>query len=492
MSVTLWRHELFPSSHVINSLMNRLSADHVVLFSVCIVFIRGEFMKSKLLIRSVFLVVSLVLIISGCDRKEETIVKTKKLQSPVQAVDQQPKLIFLESIPLKRVEVASEALAVWRQYSEQQPTLLLLSNDPMLIPTPETLRSEAASLISVETAAVIAERSTLRRSDPLMLPVMTVDAALRNGWFGQLLWALPMRDAELELSQEKFRQQLKDSRIASETERESVAVVNNQVTGTLRETPFVAASLPNLSEITGPVIVHFDQSYFQKMYKNEIATPIFPLVFETLKELRDCKIQVLAVTFAEGNLEGRIALDVRFVGEVVQAFVENPELFEQPIPKSWKLQGDILYLDNFFQKEKKLELALEMEKLTPESAWVKFSLYRAAAENGMGTAALGSLAEAVAIDKVYALEYLALSDMAYEKKRPDEALRMLKLAQDAFPDNHQIKLQMAQLLASMGEAEAAFDLVQPLQKLPWSKIYYPEMSEALASFVGQLKGERGE
>lgn len=432
----------------------------------------------------------LVLLSGGCSQKEEESGKPDLSTQPVQNGVQLTKSLLTESIPLLRVEAASEALAVWRQYSEQKPTLLLFSNDPMLVPVPEALRAEVAALIASEPQAVIAERSTLRRPDPLLLPVMTVDAALRSGWFGQLIWTLPLRDAELELSVDKFRQQLQESGVATEAELASVAMADKRMRGVLREVPFVAAALPNLPELSGPVIVHFDQSYFQKIYKNEIATPILPLVFETLKSLRDKKIPVLAVTFANGNLDGRIALDVRFVGEVLQAFIEDPTTFDQPIPKPWKLQGDILYLDNFFQKEKKLELALEMEKEAPASAWVKFMLYRVAAENGMGTAALGSLAEAVAIDKVYALEYLALSDLAFEKKRPDEALRMLKLAQSVFPENPHIPMRMAQLAAELGDAETARHLVEALQKRPWSKVYYPGMLEQMEQFITYLDSPR--
>lgn len=437
--------------------------------------------------KSVLFGLMLVLLVSGCNRKEGDSIKPEKLEAPIQSADQQTRIFLNDSMPLHRIEAASEALVIWRQFSEQKPTMLLLSIDPMLAPVPETLSAETASFITSRTHLEISERSSLWRSNPFMLPAMTVDAALRNGWFGRLIWVLPMRNAGLDLSAKRFRQQLKESGMATEAELETVSVVGNRLNGVLRETPFVAAALPNLSEINGPVIIHFDQSYFEKLYKNEISTPIIPLVYESLKALRDRKIPVLAVTFAYGNLDGNISLDVRFVGDVLQAFIEHPELFDQPMPKSWKLQGDILYINNFFQKEKTLELALEMEKTAPESAWVKFTLYRAAAENNMGTAALGSLAEAVAIDKVYALEYLALSDMAYEKKRPDEALRMLKLAHDAFPDNFQITLNLAQLLAELGQVETALQLIEPLQKLSWSKVYYADMPDALARFAKQLK-----
>ena len=76
--------------------------------------------------------------------------------------------------------------------------------------------------------------------------------------------------------------------------------------------------------------------------------------------------------------------------------------------------------------------------------------------------------------------------MAYEKKRPNEALRMLGLARKTFPDNFQITLQMAQLEAELGETEAALRLVEPLQKLSWSNVYYPDMPDALKRFVEQL------
>ena len=39
----------------------------------------------------------------------------------------------------------------------------------------------------------------------------------------------------------------------------------------------------------------------------------------------------------------------------------------------------------------------------------------------------------------------------------------------------------------MGEINTALHLIEPLQKLAWSEIYYPNMPDALARFVEQLK-----
>ncbi|GAB6082852.1 hypothetical protein JCM30471_17660 [Desulfuromonas carbonis] len=427
-----------------------------------------------------------LVLISNCTRTEEEPVKKTSGAKEEQVVTPRARVFLNDALLLQQVETSNEVLAIWRQYSQQKPTLLLFSSNPMLMPVPEELQAEVSEFINVKSREEIADRSTLTRPDPLLLPVMTVDAALRNDWFGQLSWALPIREAGLQLSP-KILGQLNLADAVSEAELNSIFIIDNHFSGILREKPFVAGAVENLPQIAGPVVIHFDQSYFQNIYKNEIATPIFPLVFDVCKALRDRKIPVLAATFTYGNLEGRISLDVRFVGEVLQKIVEQPELLDKPLPKSWELLSKTLYLRNFFKKEEVLKLALELQKEAPESAWAKFRLYRELAENKQGSAALKALNEAVAIDRVYALEYLALSDLAVAKNLPDEAIKMLKLASEALPNNFQIRLYLAKILAEYGESDMALHLVQELRKLPWSFVYYADMPEELRIFSEDLK-----
>jgi tetratricopeptide (TPR) repeat protein len=205
-----------------------------------------------------------------------------------------------------------------------------------------------------------------------------------------------------------------------------------------------------------------------------------------MNALRDRELQTLAVTFDNGNFDGGISLDVRFMQYLLTRSVEAPETLDQPVQVNWKRQTDIIYLSNFFKKDETRELVLAMNADEPNAAWIKFALYRSSVEHKKGSDALLFLAEAVNLDKVYALEYLALSDMAYEKQRPDEAMRMLSLASEAFPENVQIKLKMAHLAAAMGEKETALTLVEQLQQQEWSLFYYPDMLtylENLAAFI---------
>ena len=436
----------------------------------------------------IVLCIIVALLMIGCPQEESPGPVAGPL-IPTQARDPKPSLLLQETVPLQRFELAGQALSVWRQYSSRKPTLLLLSNDPMLLRTPDEVWPEVARVVALGDVAALKRAVTTEGSSPLLLPAMTVDAALRSGWFGSLVWSLPLTDLVQGLDLANLSKQLLDNRLLNDQEVATLNLSNHVIKGQVRDTPLLMGALSHLPEISEPVILHIDQSYFQKLYKNEIATPLIPLVIETLKILRDKKIPVLAVTFDYGNLAERISLDVRFLGEIIAELVVRPESLDEPLLKNWQRQGDILYLNNFFQKGKVMEAALAMESEAPDSAWVKFALYRAAAGNQQGNEALRYLAEAVDRDNAYALEYLSLSKMAYDKGRPDEAMRMLTLAGKALPDNPFIKLDMAQLALNMEDKKTALHLVEPLQQLEWSTVYFPEMPSYLASFAAFLKGE---
>ena len=387
-----------------------------------------------------------------------------------------------EPTPVYRFETTAEALSVWRRAAER-PTLLLLSNNPHLQPTPEELREQATFLINNANVAELAMATTDRNSDPLLLPGMAVDAALRNDLFQELIWVIPLRDPSQELSLEKFTDQLAKSGLANEREVATLALAEGTFQGTLRDTAFTAAALPSLQDPTQPVIVHIDLSYFQPLYKNEIASPLLDIVFNTLAALKKMHLQTLAVTFSYGHLDSQISLDVRFLGDIVAYLIEDPARLDQSIPINWQRQRDALYLSNFFQKEKVTELYKAQEQDAPNEAWVKFNLYRSAAEHKEGRQALDYLTEAVSFDYLYALEYQELSKRAYEKGRPDEAFRMLNLSSEAFPHDPFIKLQMIQLAQEVGDKEAALHLLKQLRILQWSEFYFPQMPQYLVDLT---------
>lgn len=400
-----------------------------------------------------------------------------------------PAALLTEPLPLRRGEVPAEALAIWRAYASQKPTLLILSNNPMLAPVPETIRNEVRDLVTQGDVEALRRRGSLQVADPLLMPNMTVTAALQSGLLSQVVWALPLRDSSKEISSEVFLRNLGANALLGEDELRRLKVAKHLVRGAVRGTPLLVAALDKLPLLSGPVIVHIDQSYFQDRYKNEVATPLLGMVYDVLYQLREKRLPVLAVTFAYGNLEERIALDVRFLGEVLAHFIEHPERSKEPVPLNWQRMADIFHLQSLFETEKLRDLAMAMERDDPESAWVKFALYRAATVRKAGEVALEYLAEAVRRDRIYAVEYLNLAQMAYDKKRSDAALQMLQSAADAFPDNPQITLKIAQLTAERGDRKAALQLVGELQQLPWSPLYFLRMPDYLKSFSEFLQKE---
>lgn len=447
-------------------------------------------MRKISLCKTVALGLLILAVLGGCKRSDDETVVPSVVQKPIQNKNQQGRLFLSDSIPLQRVEVAGEALTVWRQYSEQKPTLLLLSNDPLLQPVPEPLRAEVAEQLKQADSGLLATRGSLCSTDPLLLRDMTLDAALRAGYFARVVWAIPQQEGAAQVEAKALGQQLLDAELATPEEVATLRQVGPLVEGRLRETPLTVGPLSALQALSEPVVVHVDPSYYEKLYTNEIKTPLLPLVMTSLEQLKALQISTLGLTYADANLDQRFALDGRYLGDFLAMIFAEPQKLAADLPEVWKGQSEILYLKNFMQKERIAQIARQMAVSAPQSAWVQFSLYRAEQQSNSGEAALQALAEAVRLDPVYALAYENLAEQAYDRGRPDEALRMLKLAQASFPDNPHLTLKIAQLSSELDDRKTALHLIEQLQKLPWSPVYYPEMPDYLKGFAAHLEGKK--
>lgn len=388
---------------------------------------------------------------------------------------------------LDRGETLADALPVWRRFAAQKPALLLLSNDPALVPPPSELQARIAQTLGSAADADIRRAGNGQQAAPLFLPVMSVDLALRQGWLRELIWAFPLPDAAQEVKLDTLREQLTGNRLADAEEAASLQLDGKVFSGRLRGAPFRAAALPNLPQVAGPVIVHIDLSYLQKLYKNEIATPVIPLAGSMLQQLKEKKLPVLAVTFSYNHADGSIPVNVRFLGDFISALAEKPERLGQPLPKRWAAQKDILYLENFFQKDEIRKLVEEQAKESSKTAWVQYNRYHTAGLFKEAGPALANLAHTVALDRTYGLEYLTLAQRAFDNKAPDQALKMMRMAAATFPENPFIKLQVAQLAMETGDRDTAKKLVKELRALPWSPVYYPDMPKYLEGFLAEVE-----
>ena len=447
---------------------------------------------------SITLLALFTLLLFGCQQetpqeqqKEEATqgVTTEKPSTQGEAPQVEPpatKLLMSESVVLQRFESIADALPIWRQFAEHKPTLLLLSDKPQLIPPPEFLRDPIDHLLEAGSAEAIRLASSYQNPEALLKPSMSVDVALGNEWFKKFVWIFPSRDPELDPDLEMLRTEFTRYGIINSEEAATLTLQNKAIQGTVRATDFTASALKWLSEPDTPVIIHIDLSYFQSLYKNEIATPVLQTIYATLQQLKEVELNILAVTFSYSHMDSRIALDVRFIGEILTTLLAQPEKLETTAPANWQRQANAIYLANFFQKEQVEEIFKAQQKDDAESAWVNFNLYRSSAELKEGSTALDYLFKAVALDPTYAMEYANLSQMAYDKNRPDEALRMLFLASKTFPEDPFIKLRIIQLAQETGDFKTAKHLLEQLQELNWSDVYYPNMPGLLSSMSEEL------
>lgn len=399
------------------------------------------------------------------------------------------KELLKESIPVARFETTEEALSVWRGAKDLHPALLLFSNNPHLQPIPEKLRRQAADLISNADPAQLAMETTDRSSNPLLLAGMAVDAALRNSWFSELIWCYPRMETAQGLDLQQFKEQFITAGFADKREADTLSLTDETFSGTLRGVPFIATDLASVEPFKQPVIVHIDLGYFQPLYKNEVSTPLLDLVYKTLTTIKSKQLQVLAVTFSYGHIDDKISLGVRFVGDIISYLVEDPARLDQSMPINWRRQRDALYLDNFFQKEQIRGLFLKQELDAPNEAWIKYNLYRSVKSLKEEGLAMDYLEQAVALDPVYAIEYLELSALAYNQNDPNDARTLLDHAARAFPEDVFIELQLAQLDNETGKADEALKRLEKLRRLPWSTTYYAQVPEYLEELKATVKSD---
>lgn len=440
----------------------------------------------------VFSLMLSLIFVCGCQNSDEGSPASPPQQRqapPAKAISQQPsaplkalatqRLLMAPMTP-QLVELPTAALSTWRTFQAQKPVLILLSQDPLLAPVPAELREEVSQLILGASPEQIDAGTDTTGPNPLLLPSMAVDAALEADLFSRVVWVLPSKSGADQLDLSLFQQQLLDLGAVDEAEATSFATTAPGVfSGMVRSTPFQAVHLDALPALDEPVVLHIDVSYFAPLYQGEIKTPLYPLLGRIHGTLRDTQWQVLGVTISSANLDGGIPLASRFLTNDIARLYREPDLLDAPLPKSWDLRARALYLENFFKKEEVRKLYEDMEAEAPEDPSIKYALYQVLRQFKEGDHALVKLNQAVALDPVYALEYLELANVAKEQNLADQVQRMLMLAVAAQPENVWLQLQLVGQLKANGQEEEADKLLTTLREQPWSPVYYPEMVKPL-------------
>lgn len=226
-------------------------------------------------------------------------------------------------------------------------------------------------------------------------------------------------------------------------------------------------------------ILHFDVDFFTSLYKGEIKTPIYNILYNFLSELKGKGLNAYMATVAQSNYGDKLPLKFRFLGSNIAGILNNPEILDAEIPKTWALRSEILYLENFFQPKEILNLASRMVQLDEKNPAAHFDLYKALNLNKEESSA--TLDAAITLDAVYALEYLSQARLAHNNNQPLKEITYLQKALLNFPDDPIIMLRLAQALKERGKSSEAESLLGSLRAQEWSEIYYPNIESQLAN-----------
>lgn len=435
-----------------------------------------------------------LLLFSGCESREnqrEAVAATPVTPTPevkaeaAEALTTPATSVLLhEPIELQRYEVPSQALLQWYRLRSARPALLIYSNDPLLQATSPAMQKNLLAQLAAQNPAAL----RFDIADPAILPKMTLQAALQAGLFSAVYWMMPSKAEVSALSVETFREQMLALGALSDEEARTLTLRDGVFSGTVRGVPFHAVHPQAAFAIKGPAVLHFDLSYLAPLYQGEIKTQIYPLIYRTLQQLSDQQIATLAAGFSYSQLSGEIPLGSRFVGDLFAQLFMQPSLLEESMPADWQTRAKALYLPNLFIVDDARKLLLQLVETHPDDPSLHYALYSVSRDiRAERHAALGHLGEAVQRDPVYALEYLQLAPLAREMGYHDEALRMLRLAHQAAPDNPFITLELAGALLSAGQGASATPLLQELQGMPWSATLYPDMPVILEQMLDDAR-----
>jgi tetratricopeptide (TPR) repeat protein len=417
--------------------------------------------------------------------KEVQVTKTAEPAVPLPAAP-----LFSQPLATTIIEATNEALPIWRSFAKNRPALIIAANTPAMLAVPAELRTEVDALLNNADDKELTKRSSPNNPDPLLLPIMSLSAALDAGWFSQVLWIFPSKNLPEQLELATFQQQLIAAGIATPDEATSFTLSQGNFSGIIRGRPFTAAPAATLPPLEQSALLHIDADYFKPLYSGEIKTPIYPLMVDFLNKLKAQNWKIAAATVVLSNQQfDALPLQTRFLGKDLAAVLQNPQMLKDSFPRQWERRANALYLENFMQKEEIHKLYLEMEKIDPRDPDVKFGLYNISRQRNQPDHALVYLKSAVQIDPAYALEYLALAQLASEKNLPEKAVVMLQFARAALPENPFILTQTVHTLLTNNQQEEAKALKPKLATLKWSKIYYPEQVGAQEAILKLLEGK---
>lgn len=429
------------------------------------------------------LLLTLIFCLNGCDSHRETppaVASNLKATPPSKVAPPPQKQPFQEPIEPLLYELPSGALAIWRDFDGQRPTLILFSSHPLLTPLQESNREELRQFLLTGESREIVRRGRYWSADPAVTSPQTVSAAIAAGLFSEIVFVMPTKMPPEDFALGSVREQTQSAAFLTKSEAHGLTLQEHGVIGgKVRGVPLRVVHPERLPKIAGPVVIHVDLGYFNGLYINEVKTPSYDLLHELAIRIQEKSYPTLAATLSFSNQEVGFSLESRFLIRDLADILRNPKLLEGGTPASWSLRAGALYATTMFSEGNARDLIQKAVAATPDDAAAHYALALDLFEQRHNERGFAALDQAVRLDSGYALEYFHLAERALELGQRDKAIELLGKAVMAMPEVDFLRLQLANHLIQAGRGREAVPIVAELKGLKWSATIHPGVTSLL-------------
>ncbi|RMF42781.1 MAG: hypothetical protein D6751_11585 [Deltaproteobacteria bacterium] len=366
---------------------------------------------------------------------------------------------------------------------KKPPLLILFSADPFLQPVPAELRLRAADLVASGTREDIQRFGNLDLPDPVLLPQKTVRALLENGLIQGADWILPIPIEVPFLTVDQVRSNLERDELATREETGTLRQTGAGVAMTIAARPFRFNRIDRLAPPPDQSLwVHIDLSYIAALYRNEIKTPIFPLVGKMIRTLAPLRSRIKGFSVSFSTERGDVPLTLRFVGPVLKRTFADPTVLEK-VPFQWVQVSRVFYYQEFHQIGEIDKLVNKLLQASPDRAVNHYLKYRLETMRHDPDRALAALREAIRLDRGYAVELFPLADREARNGNLAAAIPLLAEALAARHEHDVHRINLAELNLQFRDPAKARSILEPLSKLPWSKVYHPQTPDLIKQLL---------
>ena len=410
-----------------------------------------EFIKRGMPAAVAALLILVIVIITGCEKRENAAV--------------------LGMEPLDRmVKVEDELIALETWVESGQKADLLVHIDAIddiaiVPPSLEESMKNAADHLKRGNAGVIYDIAAFLETSG------TLGLGARADLYDRVVWIFPSRKSISDLGLDAFKNFLVRARGYRQSDLSDLVVRGKWIEGTLGGVPVTVTNIEDFDPGEATAIVDFDLSYFSGM---QAQNPGYELgtasLLDFLRILKEKRLSTRLATVTLSN-KGRIApVGTRYMGDLIVESLLKPEMLADT-PNKWERMIDA---ENLLNEERFLDadsLYGPLVEEYPQDAGLQYMRGATLALLGWGRESGKNLTNANHIDKVYLAGFFQVANLMAKRGRMEvaESIVSAPILKEAFRIN-KLNYNLGVMYITGGQPEKALPLLESSAELEGANV----------------------